>query len=468
MKYLSVLIIVSNLVIPIKAQNINILEDILVSDQYVYNFNSSDSVFSRYRYKHVLNVPNRKKVKFDISPTGFGYTLSSKKYDSIYVSLSFSNNLSIINYFKIDQGKKEKINTYPYSTDTVQLLKDALHANTLIVPYLRIVDNNSGKTQLRLNENNIYLLDNEGQYTFVVTDQNTLTIRMILNNFIKDIFYNQTAVANSPYIVDLNYLKFKITKDQLTYLIQELTEGETLAPYEKEESKINFDKSKFSFYLQNSLFVTEKGKPVLFSKHENYIQSNKRLDNIIEITENKITNISTEMRVTESGTLKSFNKDTITSQVQKISSTKYTLKFDKNASAFEIFSALGASVEPHTDTLIEFNSAVDTEIIKFKSIRIDNLLNDEMIINVSLKDSTILYKGSKISITPTRDAKVRSIVNNFCKIRKPHERTNAPFEVKIDWEGNAYSPAYTYHTKSSINSFIKSLFIALKYNAANK
>lgn len=443
------LIIVSSFEIS-SAQELSILKERFASKKYVYYFNESDSILYRYENNKNIgyNAPNKIKAEFEISEKGVGFISNKyKSKDSTYVSLSHFDDKFKIEYYLIQNGIKSLLlDDEIMKADTVQEYSKFLLSDNKSIPYLYIMDSYSGEIIFQNYKNRISWLVSDNNYFFDITEENQEYVNNLLNNFVYDVYYKQkNKIIESPYKVNLRFLDFRIEKNQFLELLNNIQMGQNISLLEKEKPLIKTDNSDFSNYMKGSFFVSNNKKPMSLDSPTNNLIGNKMIDNIFEINDSSIYYIYsyTHYRARKTEEI----VDTLKVKVKNYTANSYVLDYPDSPGSFDnIFK------EIKSDTITEFNHAIKNKMIEIDYLKIINLLNDQIVFEISIKDNKVYINKTNVDIKTNKTSLFKKRIKDLACFQVPYQRTNAPYKVMLKWGEYGFT---RHQTEKNVDSFIK-------------
>lgn len=440
----------------IYAQDLKIDKEIFVSNEYFYSYNINDSTLYKF-YNHsriAYEVPTKIKAQFDIKNNGFGFidkyprrefskidNQLKKYYDSIFVQILPRNNNYVIKYTKGDIIPIDTSSSY--RTDTVNLFRELLLSDDFSIPYLYVVDNNTGKTVFLKYKDRISWKDKDATHYVEIINENKNHINKIINGLVYEVNYSsKNKVSESPFDMNLRFIRFKVTKTQLVEMVEMLKKDQIILEVKKEEPKILLDNSEFTNLLRTSFFVSNNGYPLFLDNSNGRIHGSTSISNIYEINDSLIKYTSTSKQYTNGVFYK--KTDSLSVNVVKCSKYKYLLDFDESLSKMPFF-------KTKDDTITEFTYAIKNDIIEIKDLKIINLLNDKLILKISIDDNVIVENGKNLYLKENGSLMFRENIKDLITL-KNFPRINAPYEIVYKLNGVECS---TYQSKKNIDSFIK-------------
>lgn len=444
------------------AQDLKIDEEIFVSDKYLYSYNKMDSTLYKYsNHPRIANeVPIKIKAQYKVIDKGFGFIdkyprsifnkppidKCIKGYDSIYFQISPKNDQYRIEFTKKMGNEIMLIDSvFRYLPDTVKIFRELLLSNDYSIPYLYVKDNNSGIIIfLKYKEKVSWKDENSTQY-FDITPENKNHVNNIINSLVHEVYYkSKNKISESPYNISLKFIDFKINKTQLDKMIEMLKKDQIIIEVEEDKPKIVFDNSDFSNLLRKSFFISNNGYPLILDSSIGRIRGRTSFNNIYEINDSLIKYTSSSTHIVNGVPVT--KTDTLSTNVIKNSKYNYILDKDESISKISIF-------KEKDDTITEFKYAIKNNMIEIKDLKIINLLNDKLILKISIDDNIIINNGQDLYLKENRSLKLKEGIKDLL-IRNNFPRIDAPYEVVFKLNEIECS---TFHNKKNIDSFMKKI-----------
>jgi hypothetical protein len=440
LKYKLMFFLLLEVILTVNAQKHNNLFPILVSKDYIYYFNSTDSTFYKYYNNSniIYNFPTEKKALFQISNTGFGIIefesprISNGKRlkwieDSVYVSINNNKGKYIIDYYHIKNNKKTTKIDYPVmrSDTTIEYTK-ALTSSRFTLPFVGIVNILSNRLIFQYYDNRITWEEENSNYYIDVDNNNRDRVNAIINKFI-EYNTNKRNASNLKNVckINLNFMELRTSKISVNDLILKLKHNQNIHKVEQAKS-IHISKCNFTDDLKNEIFVTQDLETAYLMESECMLVGNREIKNIFEINDNSIMYTDENQN--------SNRIDTLCVSVSNLKNKGYILKYNQFTDEDDIDVGAFKFTSVKSDTIYNIKSSINDSTLIIDWIEIKDKVMDRTLLKINKQELQIVYDNHKIAIDDLFISRNNKFINDFIVKNISKESNQLSYEVIVGWK----------------------------------